>query len=36
VAHDGGVPGERIGDTGEDGEEDKSEELVAVKVGNGC
>ncbi len=33
---DGGVPGEGPVDTGEDGAEDRSEELVAVKVGNGC
>ena len=34
---DGGVPGEGpVVDTGEDGAEDRSEELVAVKVGNGC
>jgi hypothetical protein len=37
VVLDGGVPGEGPSDTGEDGEEDRSaEELVAVKVGNGC
>ena len=36
VAPDGGVAGEGLSDTGDDGAEERSEELVAVKVGNGC
>jgi hypothetical protein len=36
-ALDGGVAGEGLSDTGEDGAEDRSaEELVVAKVGNGC
>ena len=36
-AFDGGVAGEGLSDTGEDGAEDRSaEELVAGNVGNGC
>ena len=37
LAPDGGVAGEGLSDTGDDGAEERSaEELVAVKVGNGC
>jgi hypothetical protein len=37
LAPDGGVAGEGESDTGDDGAEERSaEELVAVKVGNGC